>query len=796
MPCVSAATLALAFAAYVAFFAISNAVSFRSLPVEQPDQLVSIQAQNQRGALSVTSALFDEISKRQLPLTGLAGYLGARMMLDLNGAAFQVPVALVSSDFSGVVRGRPILGRMLEASDFGVTPGTTAHVVVLGSRFWRSAFAADQGVIGKQIRLEKLTLTVVGVVPDGQTSLQVESFNSLVLPAPLLAEVVGEPSTAFDLSYQFLVGRVSPGSGMTALQAQLLTEWPTIDAQASARERYPTTKRRLIVQSAETGFSFLRVRYQGALRLLTALAALMIIVAGLSVGGLIVASTTDRLPELHVRLALGASRSDLLAQVVAEAGAICAVGSLAGLLVGSFAARPLLTRLWPAVDLRDVDLSVDWRVTVVAAAALSFAVAAASLAPSIIALRTAGRTGVGTPRTSTRRRSGTQAIALVGQLALTLVLVLAAGAFVRTLNSVRPDDPQLESESLMIARLSPLPHASVTSSDTSYSQALLERLTTIPGVQSIALTRTAPFLGLQSYQVLQAADPASADAADHIDCVLHFVGPGFFTTIGLPFVSGRDTSESGGDSSSGAVVLSASVVQRLFHGVDPTNRPLRLGVGGAARDVTIIGVVADTRYQDVRVPHPFVIYLSPRTIGQTARYGNVVVRTTTTSSVGLDAINRAVLSLGREQVSSLRSFASEESTVLLNERLTASLGVFFGVLSCLLAAIGVYSRTAQLVGQRRREFGVRLALGALPSVLQVRVIQGAIQTAAWSLLVGVPLAFGLRAVAQSQLYGLRSFGFDVLVLGTAILLLVTIGASFFPARSILRGNTIEALRGD
>ena len=796
IPLVSAATLALAFAAYVAFFAISNAVSFRSLPVDQADELVSIQAQNQRGALSVTSALFDEISKRQLPVTGLAGYLGARMMSELNGGATQLPVALVSSDFFRVLKGRPIVGRMLEASDFGVAANSTAHVVVLGARFWRSAFAADPNVVGKQIRLEKLTLTVVGIVPDGETSLQVESFNSLVLPAPLLAELVGEPSATFDLSYQFLVGRLSPGATIATLQAQLLTEWPTIDAQASARERYPTTTRRLIVQSAETGFSFLRTRYQGALRLLTALAALMIVVAGLSVGGLIVASIIERLPELHLRLALGASRSDLLAQVVAEAGAICGLGSLLGSLLGNFAARPLLTRLWPAVDLRDVDLSVDWRVSTVAAAALSFAVAAASLAPSIIAMRTAGRAGVGTLRTSTSRRNVSQAIALVGQLALTLVLVLAAGAFVRTLNSVRPDDPQLESESLMIARLSPLPHTPVTSSDTSYNHALVERIATIAGVQSIALTRTAPFLGVQSYQVLQAADPASADTADHIDCVLAFVGPGFFTTIGLPLLSGRDLSESVGDSSSGAAVLSASVVQRLFHGVDPINRPLRLGLGSAARDVTIIGVVADTRYQDVRVPQPFVVYLSPRTVGQAVRYGNVVLRTTTTSSVGLDAMNRAVLSLGREQVSSLRSFAAEERTALLNERLTASLGLFFGILSCLLAAIGVYSRTAQVVGQRRREFGVRLALGALPSALQVRVIREAIQTAAWSLLVGVPLAFALRAVAQSQLYGLRSFGFDVLALGIAILLLVTIGGSFLPARSIVRENTIESLRGD
>jgi predicted permease len=787
--------LGAAFGAHTALFGLLDAVVFRPLAIDHADQLVTIGTIDPSGRTAyVSSVVLDQLLALPPFLPALAGYNGARMTVEARNNILHLPVGLVTGEFFDVVRGQAIIGRLLVQSDVGRTAASTAHVAVIGDRFWQTAFQGDSRVIGETLRVEGVPLVIIGVAPQHVTGLQVEAMNDAVLPATLMPQLVGEPDVPDSMLFPSLIGRLSADQTVRGLNAQLAARWPSIVAAAepgTSADQAARTRPTLV--SAASGFSFLRTKYESLLRLLTGLASVMIVVGCLSVGSLIAASAIARRPEFLVRMALGASRLDIAAQVFAEVAILCGAGSLLGLAVGSIAMRPTLNWLWPDVNLRDVNLSPDWRLLVFTLGTTLAATVAAALVPALFTSTRVSQVGLLNSRTVSSSRGRWQGYALVAQLSMTLTLLVGAGLFVRTLARERPADA-LDSGQLLQARLIPLPNGYVNQTDAIYYAALVSRLQATPGVVSAAIARPDPFQGLDAF-AKHAIEREDSPPGEHsLSGVTTYVSPGFFSTIGATLVEGRDFTWN--DTKANEVaILSASLATRLFPAGDALGRQVWLQGEPTRQSLRIVGIVADTRYQDIQEPHSPVIYLSVVAEGQ-AQWGNAVMRLHAPSAVSMDVVNRVVRTQGHEYAQWVRTFAQAEDMSLLRLRLAASIGVFFAVLSSLLASTGVYGRLSQIVTQRRKEVDIRLALGATPSTIRTAIVREGTGITVRALVIGLPLSVALARVASGQFLGLAVYDPLVFSGSTALLFALTVGASYGPARRVVRGRSLNSLRGD
>jgi putative ABC transport system permease protein len=785
--------LGAAFGAHTALFGLLDAVVFKPLPIDSADQLVAIGTIDQRGRTAyVSSAVFEQLLAHPPFLPMLAGYLDGRMTVEARNTISHVPVGLVTGEFFDVVHGHAIVGRLLVPADLGHTAASTAHVAVIGARFWQTALQGDSRVIGETLRVEGVPLVIIGVAPEQVTGLHVEAMNDVVLPATLMPQLVGEPDVPDSMWFHSLIGRRSGDQTVRGLNAQLAARWPSVVAAASpGTSAGQAARTRPTLISAASGFSFLRTTYESVLRLLTGLASLMIVVGCVSVGSLIAASAVARRPEFLVRMALGASRLDIASQVFAEAAVICGAGALLGFAVGSIAMRPALNWLWSDVNLRDVNLSPDWRLLVFAIGTTLAATVVAALVPALLTTTRASQVGLLNSRTVSSTRGRWQGYALVTQLSMTLTLLVGAGLFVRTLARERPADA-LDSGQRLVARLVPLPNGYASQTDATYYAALVSRLTATPGVVSAAIAKGDPFGGLGDRRAIELEDSPPGERS--LSSATAYVSPGFFSTIGATLLEGRDFTWT--DTKANEVaVLSASLASRLFPAGSALGRQVRLRGDSVNQTLRIVGIVADTRYHDIQEPHPLVIYLSNVAEGL-AQWGSAVIRLAAPSAVSMDVINQVLRTQGHEYAMWVHTFAQEEDMDLLKPRLAASIGVLFAVLSGLLASTGVYGRLSQIVAQRRKEVDIRLALGATPSRIRTAIVREGARTAVWALVIGVPISVALARVASGQFNGLAVD--DPLVFGgsTVLLFALAVGASYGPARRVVRERSLGSLRGD
>jgi predicted permease len=794
-------TLALAMGATITFFTLIDALAWRPRQVDRPDRLVEVSLVDHTGQpTDVPAAMFREIVARQQVFSALCGYIGSGpQTVDIGGRLFLAPAAFVTGAYFDVVGVHAFLGRMIEPADVGRTASTTAPVVVIGYQFWLVALQGDREAVGRGIRIEGVPFTIVGVAPASFTGMQVETTTDIVVPSSTMSALFG---TADDPEYpplRSLLGRLREGTTIDDARRQLQAMWPSLVAALDSGNPADLQRTRVlgsqpVVRSAATGFSFLRARYVPSLTLLTGLGTWMILVACINVGGLLIAATVARGPEFRVRIALGASRADLVRQLLMEGLAVCVAGALVGFALCAWAARPLLTMLWPPVNLGNVPLSLDWRMTAAILGATAVTTTLAGVVPAWLVTGEASLAGAQHLRTVSPAHTRWQHGLLIAQLALSLSLLVGAGLFVRTLANLRRPNVGADLSRLSLMQLRPRPGSSVSEDDAPYYRNLLEQLSALPRVTSVALANSYPFLGLdrrRKYAIgLATAPPDLRDALTVVD----LVSPGFFRTVGARVMQGRDFDWTD-HGPRRLAVLSASLAARLFPAGNAIGHVVRIGSDPTHQQVGVIGVVADTDYEDIREPHSLVTFLSivPEGAGG---WGLAIIRSATGPTVSTDVARDRVASLGHQYVDTIRTFDQEENTVLLRERLAATLGASFAALAALLAAMGVYGRLAYTVTRRTRELGIRLALGARPDTLRALVMRDAVRTGCWSVLVGLPLAFALARIAGRSLYGLSPYDPTVFALAILALLVMACGASYVPARRASELDPIEALRSE
>ncbi len=817
-------SLALGIGANTAIFSLVDAVLLRSLPVKAPEQLVQLKWLAPKGfgsfsydgssrtdevtGLRLNSSFpqrtFEEFRANHDVLTDLfASAQLEQVNANVDGSAEVASGLVVSGGYFGGLGVSPVLGRMIMPEDDNA--GAPA-VVVLSHSYWQRRFGANAAVVGKQINLNNAAFTIVGVTPPefaGATG----SGSAPDLTIPLMAEpLVTGNNTSLNqqnLWWLVLMGRLRPGA--TAAQAQAQLEAVFLSTALASRDQ-PTNQNqaeplasqdhpRLTVLSGRRGDTDPGLRQRQSLFLLMAVVALVLLIACTNVANLLLARAAERQKEIAVRLALGAGRWRLMRQLITEAMLLALAGGALGLIFANWGRDLLLKLRFPGQELLPFQTGLDWRIFAFAVSislltGLLFGLVPAWRATRLELTPTLKEAGHGSAGYSRSRLTKTLVVA---QVALSLLLLIGAGLFLRTLRNLQHVAPGFNTQNLLLFRVDPRLSGYQNEKLTALYERLFARIEAVPGVRSVSFSRHPLLAGSRgSRSFYPAGQPA--DTNNPPEANLHIVRSNFFETMELPIQLGRGLTSRDDAAAPRVAVVNQTMARRFFPNENPVGKRFSFDPEKPGQ-IEIVGLVQDAKYTSLRDDIPPTVYTSWLQEGRRVGQMNFEVRTIGEPAASLAAIRQAV----REVDSNLPLFdvktqVDQVAQSLGQERLFASLLTFFGVVALALAALGLYGVLANSVAQRTREIGIRMALGAnMRNVLRLIVGQG-MRLVLVGLAIGLLLSFWLTKLLAGWLYGVGVT--DPLTFGViaGLLFLVALGACFIPARRATKVDPLVALR--
>jgi predicted permease len=786
--------LALGVGANTATFCVLNALVLRPLAVADPDTLVGVSSYGPDGVKRLMlNPVVEELEKEGpfAPICAING--GGIFAAEVNGAASQTSIAVITGRCFDVFGIQPLLGRTITADDAPMfAPGKM--VAVIGHRFWSRMFGGDRAAIGKTIKMEGAELTVIGVMPPGFGGLQADVGTDIYVPNYTITPMrpdrpAGSPQ---------LIGRLKPGVAMASAQAELSARWPAIlqkvvpaTLPAVARDAFIKLEPR--VESLGGGLNFYRDRYARSMRLIFALTAILTLLAALNLGGLLLTRLTARSTEIGVRLALGSSGARLAQQMLLEGTLLSIIGAALGVPLALLFVRVLASYVPnPLVD-NSLDFSIDTRVLILTAAfAIMSAVVMTSL-PIWVAWRQRRRLLAVTDRTVLSNSSRWARVILVVQIALSMVMVTAAGLLSQSLSRLYRVNPGVRIENRLIAGLMPLPNAYRTINNASYYPALLDQVRSLHGVTGVGLARIFP----RNVSEMVGQPIALTDAAaPEFRAQLESASPGYFETLGVPLLQGRLPLWTDLATTQQVAVVSESLARKLDTGGDVIGRHVRFGTNPADQNVEIVGVVGNMSLGNLRQTD-FPIFFRPTLqAGLFANYPRLIVASDGDAMALAPAIAAIVKQPGREYVHNVNTLQAIFRDSPSNERMSATLAGIIAVLAAALAVVGVYSLLAYGVARRTREIGVRVALGARRREILTMVVRAGLLMKVLGFILGAPAAAAASTLLRSMLFGLSPG--DPVVLVSVGLTFVAVGAlaSYLPALRASRVNPLVALRDE
>jgi predicted permease len=779
------ATLTLAIGANSAIFTLANALIFASMPVSHPDHLAeisTIDAKGDKRGLSVPA--FQAIQQTGVFSSLLAWNGGGVENLEMNGALFAGSLDDVAGDYYAALGIQPAVGRFITRDDIGLDHFTPSPVAVISYQAWQAHYHGDPSVVGKIVRINGKPYTIIGVHP--------KSFPGLIreVAADVTVPMTASASSAEKLydrthDYNTVIGRLRDGMDQAQARARIEAAWPAI-RQATAPDAAPEhdafLARRIRVEPAARGISYLRERFTRPLYILFGIVALLLLLACVNLASVALASAQGRAAEMSVRAALGATRWRLLRASLVESLLLAIAGAIPGLAFAYWGAGHIARFMWQGYVPLALSVSPDARVVL-------FTLAAASAAGVLFGMMPAWRAGDYDPGAAIGRASrrvagglGLPGQALVAaQIALSFAILAGALLFTKSLSNVLSRDPGFSSDRLLVAQL--FPRSTYRGFDNpAYFRQLLESLRAIPGVTAATFAHNRP-VGLAWKETIL---PAGATATYHL------VAPGFFDTLGMRIVRGRDF----GFEDDASRPLAAIVSVRLARLIAPQGDAIgqRVKIGDIKGEFEIVGIVSDATLDDPRAPDAPAIYAASFQRPDYLGWSEAIVRTPGDPAQLARALRERIESLGREYPLRIDTVAEEVDHALLPERVLALLSSFFGSLGLLLASLGLYGLLSYTVSRRTGEIGVRVALGASRSGIAAMVLRDVAVLLAIGLTAGLAIAVaGARAIA-ALLYGIS--GHDPAALGAAagVLVLVAIGASLIPSVRAARVDPAVALR--
>jgi putative ABC transport system permease protein len=775
-------TLALGIGANTAVFSLLNAVLLRPLPYTDPGRLVLVWESAPFFGLQdspVAPANYVDWKARARSFEEMGALEINRYRLSQDGPAELVPGAVVTAGLFRALGTRPMLGRVFRDDEDRTD---APRVAVIAETLWRRRFAADPGIVGKAIRLNGEQHTVIGVIESGTE------------PPSQYVRRLGEVWTPLGASYTpsrwndrgrhnwMVIARLKPDVTLAQADAEMHTI-----GQALARE-YPKTNEKVGAFVAPLRDHFVR----GSRRILTLLfcsVAMVLLIACSNLANLLLARAAGRGREVSVRTALGAGVWHIARRFVCESLLLCAAGCALGLLLAG-ATFQFLAHFAPGDMAGLKSLSVDRRVLAFSAA-LSAAVAVAfSLIPLlqvrrfdvIEALKQNARTFASQRSNRTRRW-------LAGaQVALAFLLAVCAALLLQTFARLRSVDTGFHTRNILtvgLPRLSAVPPSAPEIAG--WQQEILGRVNAIPGVISAGFTNHVPIAFKGDISGVTAE---GRNLQDRVQCRSRAAGPGYFATMGIPVLRGRDIAESDREETARVVVVNGVLARELWPGQDPVGRDLVFERGVSAR---VVGVVQDIHQDGLDAPPKPEFYIS--SLQAPFHSGSLVIRTKADPAAIVAAVRKAVWSVDPEQpvmeVLTMDQILDNEAS---ERRLQAMLVAVFAGLAVLLAALGLYGVLAWSVGQRRSEFGVRIALGASPGMLLGGIVGQGLTLTAIGLAAGLAGALGLSRLLTSFLFGIQATDPATYALVAGVLLLTAGLASYLPGRRAMRVDPAVALK--
>ncbi len=771
--------MALGAGANAAVFSVVRGVLLRPLPFDRPDALVAVWPDE-----FVSNQEIGIWRQRLVSVETVAGVAPGWLMALVadGGEPIRITGARVSDNFFPMLGRAAALGRTVTAGDG--TPGRE-RVAVLSDRLWRQRFNADATVIGRSVLVDQVAHEVIGVMPGGFEVLG--QYADLWVPLPF------EPGTpTFRTTFSLALGRLRTGATPESATREMAALVPEMRRLLGRPEDWGRTMRATRLQDATTG------GVRPALVVLLSAVGLVLLLGAVNLGTLVLGRSIERARELAIRTAVGASRADLVRQLLVEQAVLAAAGAVVGLGLAHAALPALVARL-PAEVPRQDEIALDGTVfTVVMAASVGLAMLMALL-PALVALRPGLqpllRQHNSTDSPGRQRALGTLVAA---QVALAAVLGIGAGLMLRSMWNLQRVDPGFDPQGVLAFRLQTTSKYRALTTGLPYLAQVRDRLTALPGVTALGAIGHLPMSGYSWTIGVHRLDDPPAPGASVPMAGWRFIWGDYLEAMRVPVVRGRRFTDADSTEAPGVALVNEALARAYLGGPDAAvGQPLVLKGTGRDGDVivTVVGVVGDVRHDglDVR-PRPEVY----RPLAQTFMFPmHLVVRTSGDPAALAGAVRRAAYDVDPVvPVADLQPLPAMLSATLGRPRLLAVLLSVFAAAGVLLSVVGLHGVVAVRVRQREREIGIRMALGATAGGVAAGVVRhGLVQTAA-GLLVGVPAALGLARFMESVLFGVTAT--DPLTFAALPVLLAAVAtlACYVPARRASRVDPVVAIRTD
>jgi putative ABC transport system permease protein len=786
------AILALGSGASFAVFTVVNALVLKRLPVPDPDALVAVGVQNAQGEpTALPTPLFHELVQRQKVFDGVAGLLGGTLVsTDANRTSHQAVVDGVTPDYFRLLGIQLIEGRGIEPADYVADGMDASSVCVITNSYRERVYGAEAEVLGRQITLGETTFTIVGVLSAQFSGIDVGVRTEIVVPAPAVGRIIALPPGSVPMRH--VIGRLAPGRSLDEARAELSAIWTSLVTATRARQPSANLgERRLVISPGATGVSTWRARYQGPLHVTMLASAWLLVIACANLAGLQFTRTLRRSRDVAVSRALGARQWDLLSPTLLESTLLCAAGLLMGLPMAAWGAR-LVTKLLStgAVPL-ELDLATDWTTWMVIAATFIVLTVLAGVLPAWLAIRGTLALGPGSRVIAAGGRIGS--VLVVGQIALAVTLLTGASLAVASVLEISLRDPGFDGEHVLALQLVNRPGGYTQLDDGTYYRSLVERLTSVPGVSSVALAKPLP--GLSGPSIRSPITASSILATS--DAAIVVVSPGYFEALRIPLLSGRAFEWNDAEGSTRVAVVSRSLARALSSGALPHGLRMDVGTLPYHRNLEVIGIADDASVLNVRDDAPRVVYLSAlQQPPPMARWPGVLVRVRPGAGAIALAIGRVVDDLGHEFVVRTVPLTGQITRSLARERLLSAMAIVYGGLALSMVAIGLWALLAHDVTQRIREFGVRLSLGATPAGLRRTITLRAMRLSIAGSALGAVAAW-MFSTALTATFGVDWAASAWTLAGVTGLLLTVAGlAAAGPGRQAARTEPMRALRSE
>ncbi len=804
-------SLALGIGANTAIFTLLDQILLRKLPVRAPEQLVMVYQQgahmgSNMGPRMNSYPMYQDLQKRAAPFSEVICRRLIPASVAVDNRTERLTAEMVSGNFFTMLGVQPALGRVFSSQEDDQQ--YAGHpVVVLAYDYWVSRFASDRGVIGKKILVNNYPMTIVGVSAQGFAGIDPAASPQIRVPV-LMKRALAPEWTWFSADdrrcrWVQVFARLKPGETVHSAAApvqglftQIRTYEMTLPAAKdwSAYSRQQFMQGKMLLDKADIGYSQVRNDFSKALIVLMSMVGLVLLIACANVANLLIARGFMRQREIAVRLSLGASRGRLVRQLLVESLVLSAAGGVMGLAVSFALTKGLLALMPSSGSPLLIKASPDFRI-------LGFTLVLTFITGTVFGLLPALRASRPDPWSTLKDTMGSIAGTggslflrkglVAAQVALSFLLLFGAGLFVRSLQNLKTTQTGVELDNLVTFQLSPSLSGYDNPRGAIFYQQLLDNLGAAPGVKSVGLAAVSILSGDEWDSTMSVEGHKATDGED-LAAFMNALSPNYFTTMKIPILEGRDFTRADIKEDSKVAIVNHRFAEHFFPGKSAIGRHIGFGDGpGTKLDMEIVGVAADALYEGPREGIHRQVFI-PNWGKNTAA---IYVRTATSSAGAYSLIRSEVKRLDTAMpVYEMKTLEAQLDEILLTDRLIALLSAGFGLLATLLASIGLYGVMAFVVARRRKELGIRLALGAEPKMVVWMVMKEVLLLLAIGLAIGVPSALAAGRFVSTQLYGIEPYDATIAIAAVLVLASVSAAAGLIPARRAGQIDPILALR--